>query len=77
MVMLTIVLLNTTHSWKIKLTAILWYVTYYTDYYHRLTLESWFANLERHHWSPQLTVTGTVYLLRDLSKTYNDEVTEN
>ena len=59
MVMLTIVLLNTINSWKIKLTAILWHVTYSTDYYHRLTLDGWFANLEQHHWSPQLTVTRT------------------
>ena len=60
MVMSTNVLLNTIYRWKIKLTAILWHVTYSTDYYHRLTWESWFANLEQHHWSPQLTVTGTV-----------------
>ena len=60
MVMSTNVLLNTIYRWKIKLIAILWHVTYSTDYYHRLTWESWFANLEQHHWSPQLTVTGTV-----------------
>ena len=60
MVMLTIVLLNTIYSWKINLTATVRHVTYSTNYYHRLTLESWFANLEQHHWSQQLTVTSTV-----------------
>ena len=64
MVMSTNVLLNTIYRWKIKLTAILWHVTHSTDYYHRLTWESWFANLEQHHWSPQLTVTGTVQNLQ-------------
>ena len=49
-------------------------ITYSTDYYQRLTLESWFTYLEQRHW---ILVNGyrhrTNNLLTDSSKTENDD----
>ena len=47
MVTSTITLLNTIYRRNIKLTETATCITYSTDYYQRLTLESWFTNLEQ------------------------------
>ena len=43
----TVTLLSTICRRNIKLTGTATYITYSTDYYQRLTLESWFTNLEQ------------------------------
>ena len=72
MMTLTITLLNTVYKRNIKSTQdSATCINYSTDYYQRLTLETWFTNLE------QFTPLNRSQQLPALYKRLNDEIKQN